>query len=413
MSNEAITEITTTCCVVGGGPAGMMTGFLLARAGIDVVVLEKHGDFLRDFRGDTVHPSTLQLMHELGFLEEFLQRPHTQEHALGAQFGDQFVGLADFSYLRTKCRFIAFMPQWDFLNFLCEKAQRYLSFTLKLNTEVIDLIEENGTIAGVKAKSKDGELHIRAKLTIGADGRSSIVRERAGFEIEDLGAPMDVLWLRLSRKETDPKQVLGRISAGVILIMLNRDQYWQCGFVIPKGNLDQLKAEGLDKFRKRLTAVAPFVADRVKEVKSWDDLKLLTVKLDRLKKWHRQGLLCIGDSAHAMSPIGGVGINLAIQDAVATANILFHPLLNGYLIETHLRNVQERRMFPTVMTQRLQALIQRKFVQRTLASNKPIAMPWLAGLFSRFPILRAIPAHVIGIGFRAEHIHSPDRDENL
>jgi 2-polyprenyl-6-methoxyphenol hydroxylase-like FAD-dependent oxidoreductase len=279
-----------------------------------------------------------------------------------------------------------------------------------MNAEVIDLIEEEGTIAGVKAKTKDGLLCVRAKLTIGADGRSSIVRQRAGMAVEDLGAPMDVLWLRISKKDTDPGAALGRVRAGVIFIMLNRRHYWQCGFVIPKGTLDQYKNEGLAKFRQRIKDIAPFLGERVAEVHSWDDVRLLTVKLDRLKKWYRQGLLCIGDSAHAMSPIGGVGINLAVQDAVAAANILYFPLLHNYLVEEHLRDVQERRMFPTVMTQRLQAFAQRRFVQPMLASSKPIKAPLIARLLGRFPVLRRIPAALIGIGFRAEHIHVPERN---
>jgi len=404
----AITEISTTCCVVGGGPAGMMTGYLLARAGVDVVVLEKHADFFRDFRGDTVHPSTLELMHELGLLDELLKIPHQTVSELGGQFGDRFLRVADFSYVRTKCKFIAFMPQWDFLNFISAQAKKYFHFHLRMNSEVVDLIIENGIVKGVKAKTKDGELHVRATLTIGADGRGSIVRARAGFEIEDIGAPMDILWLRFSRKQTDPAQTLGRFGAGIIFIMLNREEYWQCGFVIPKGKLEQFKAEGIEKFHRRITAIAPFLDDRTNEISTWDDVRLLTVKVDRLKKWYRSGLLCIGDSAHAMSPIGGVGINLAVQDAVAAANLLFHPLAHGYLVDHHLLNVQDRRMYPTFMTQTMQVEIQKKFVKPLLHQTTELKPPFFAELLNESAILRAIPANVIGIGFLAEHIHTPD-----
>lgn len=322
-------EDNAKCCIVGGGPAGIMAGFLLARAGVDVLVLEKHGDFLRDFRGDTVHPSTLELMYELGFLEEFLQQPHSEVKELGAQIGDQFIHFVDFRYLWTKCKFIALMPQWDFLNFLVEKAKKYPTFRLRMNTEVTDLITESGRVIGVKAKAEGLELQIKADLVIGADGRASVVRTSAEFEPKDIGAPMDVLWFRLSKKDSDPPQTLGRVAPGLIFIMLNRNDYWQCGYVIPKGKIDQIKSEGLEHFRKRITDVAPFTSDRVDEIKSWDPVKLLTVKVDRLKKWYCDGLLCIGDAAHAMSPIGGVGINLAVQDAVAAANILWKPLKRG------------------------------------------------------------------------------------
>lgn len=408
MSNTPSNEISTACCVVGGGPAGMMTGFLLARAGIDVVVLEKHGDFLRDFRGDTVHPSTLEVMHELGLLDDFLKLPHHEEIQVGGQVGDQFYRMSDFSKLPTKCKFLALMPQWDFLNFLAEKARQYPSFHLHMNAEAQDVIMQNGRVVGVKARTADGDLAVKAKLTIGADGRSSIVRDRAGFEVEDIGAPMDVLWFKISRKEADPAYTFGRIKAGVILIMLNRDDYWQCGFVIAKGKFDQYKEEGIEQFRKRVTDVAPFLEDRVGELKDWDHVKLLTVKVDRLKDWCREGLLCIGDSAHATSPIGGVGINLAIQDAVATANILYRPLLDGKLSLDHLHKVQERRHFPTVMTQSLQVLLQNRFVKPTLESTKPISPPQLLQMMDRHPRLRSIPATIVGIGFLAEHIHCPD-----
>ena len=407
MTSGTALELSTNCCVVGGGPAGIMLGFLLARAGIDVVVLEKHADFLRDFRGDTVHPSTLELMYELGLLEKLLQRPHQQVSQLGAQIGKEFVMVADFSKVPTHAKFIAFMPQWDFLNFMVEEAKRFKTFRLELNAEATDLIEESGRVVGIKAKTASGEMHVRAKLVVGADGRKSVIRERAGFEVFDAGAPMDVLWFRMSRKESDPSQTLGRVDAGVIFIMLNRGEYWQCGFVIAKGKLDDLKLEGLDAFRQKIIAIAPFLADRVHEIDTWDDVKLLTVKVDRLTKWHREGLLCIGDAAHAMSPIGGVGINLAVQDAVATANLLWKPLLDGTCGDVDLQKVQERRTYPTRMTQRLQIFLQNNFVRRALESQKPMSPPFVMRLLKSFPDLRAIPAKVLGIGFRPEHIHTP------
>ncbi|HEU4434842.1 MAG TPA: FAD-dependent oxidoreductase, partial [Pyrinomonadaceae bacterium] len=319
----------TTCCIAGGGPAGMMLGLLLARAGVDVVVLEKHSDFLRDFRGDTIHPSTLELMHELGLLEEFLARPHQKLYRLAGQVGNDSIPLADFSHLPTRCKFIVFMPQWDFLDFLADHAKTYPNFRLMMETEVVDLTKDNGRITGVVANTNGGPINISAHLTVGADGRHSIVRERAGLKVEVLGAPIDVLWFRLSRKPDDPTQVIGRFAGGKIMVMLNRDDYWQCGFVIPKGTFASLKQRGLEMFRQDLVSIASFLHDRVQEVRDWDQVKLLTVAVDRLTTWYREGLLCIGDAAHAMSPIGGVGINLAVQDAVAVANLLYEPLRDG------------------------------------------------------------------------------------
>lgn len=393
----------------------MMLGYLLARAGIDVQVLEKHSDFLRDFRGDTVHPSTLELMQELGILKEFLARPHQEVTQLGGQFGDQYVMIADFSRLKNvHCKFIAFMPQWDFLDFLSEKASKYPGFHLRMNTEVTDVIEENGKIVGVTATSRSAgaphgtsaeQLNIRAALTVGCDGRASTIRQRAGMTVRDVGAPMDILWMRLSRKETDPPQTLGRVAPGVLLVMLNREDYWQCGFVIPKGQLDELKQLGIEAFRQRIVSIAPFTADRVQELQTWDDIKLLTVKVDRLEQWYRDGLLCIGDAAHAMSPVGGVGINLAIQDAVATANILHEPLKNGTCTTADLEKVQQRRLYPTRMTQRFQVAIQNNAIKPTLGSaDTKVSIPPAVRLFQMFPALRAIPANLIGLGFRPEHI---------
>lgn len=386
----------------------MMLGFLLARSGIDVIVLEKHADFLRDFRGDTIHPSTLELMYELGFLDEFLKRPHQKTLEIAGQVGSETIAIGDFTHLPTHCKFLAFMPQWDFLNFMAEQGKRYPEFHLRIETEAVDLIEDNGRIAGVLAKTTNGPIEIRSGLTIGADGRRSIVRERAGFEVMDLGAPMDVLWMRISRRPSDPGQTLGRVAAGKLFIMVDRDEYWQCGYVIPKGAAEETRNRGIEKFREEIITLAPFVRDRIDELRDWNDVSLLTVKVDRLKRWFRPGLLCIGDSAHAMSPVGGVGINLAIQDAVAAANILAPKLAAGNVRESDLESVQRRREFPTRATQKLQIAIQNRVIRRVLGSPNPLKPPFLLRLFARVPALRRIPARVIGIGFRPEHIQTPD-----
>ena len=394
----------TQCCIAGGGPAGMMLGFLLARAGVDVVVLEKHSDFLRDFRGDTIHPSTLELMYELGILDDLLRRPHEEVRELGAQIGNEFVMIADFSHLATHCQFIALMPQWDFLDYLAEHACRYPTFQSKMQAEVVDLLEEDGRIAGVRAKTRDGPLDIRADLVVGADGRHSIVREKAGLQVDELGAPMDVLWFRVSRRSEDGQQSLGRIRKGKMVVMLNRHDYWQCAYLIRKGEFDRIKGEGLEAFRTDVVSVVPFLRDRITELESWDQIKLLTVKVDRLRKWYRAGLLCIGDAAHAMSPIGGVGINLAIQDAVAAANILAGPLARGSFSIADLGRVQSRRELPTRMTQRVQVFIQDRLIRRVLSTNEEIPVPWPMKLLKHLPFLRRIPAWMVGIGFRSEHI---------
>jgi 2-polyprenyl-6-methoxyphenol hydroxylase-like FAD-dependent oxidoreductase len=330
-------KISVRCCVAGGGPAGMMLGLLLARAGVDVLVLEKHADFLRDFRGDTIHPSTLEVMHELGVLEELLRLPHQEMPALSVRIGDATLPVADFAHLPTRCRFIAFMPQWDFLSFLAGHAARHPTFSLRMRAEAIGLIEEAGRVAGVVAATPAGPLEVRADLVVGADGRHSVVRGKAGLQVEELGAPMDVLWFRLSRQAGDPDQTMGRFEAGRILVLINRGDYWQCGYVIPKGSLDRIRGAGLEAFREEVARLAPFAADgRASELRGWDEIRPLTVRVDRLPRWHRPGLLCIGDAAHAMSPIGGVGINLAIQDAVAAANLLAAPLRDGRLTAGHL-----------------------------------------------------------------------------
>jgi 2-polyprenyl-6-methoxyphenol hydroxylase-like FAD-dependent oxidoreductase len=386
----------------------MMLGFLLARAGVDVVVLEKHGDFLRDFRGDTIHPSTLELMYELGLLEEFLKRPHQEARQLTGFVGETEIPAADFSHLKTHCRFIAFMPQWDFLNFMAEHAQRYPTFSLRMQARVDGLVENHSTVVGVSATTPTGSLQVRADLVVGADGRHSTVRERSGLVVEDIGAPIDVLWMRLPRRPGDPHQPLGRFGQGKVFIMLDRGDYWQCGYVIAKGGIEELKERGIQAFRQDVVEIAPFTADRVDELRDWDDIRLLTVAVDRLKQWYRPGLLCIGDAAHAMSPVGGVGINLAIQDAVATANILALALRDKTVTVDDLQKVQRRREMPTRLTQRLQVNIQNRVLSRVLAARKQLSVPWALKLLRWFPFLRRILARVIGIGFRPEHIRSPN-----
>jgi 2-polyprenyl-6-methoxyphenol hydroxylase-like FAD-dependent oxidoreductase len=400
--------LRTRCCIAGGGPAGMMLGFLLARMAVDVVVLEKHADFLRDFRGDTIHPSTLEIMYELGLLDEFLKRPHQEVRQLAGQIGSETVAIADFTHLPTHCKFLGLMPQWDFLNFIAEQGQRYPSFHLRMTAEVIEIVEDAGKVVGVKAKTPAGDLEVLADLTVGADGRHSVVRERAGFSVLNLGAPMDVLWMRMSRHPADPEQTFGRFDSGRILVFLNREDYWQIAYVIPKGKADELRQQGLPAFRQELARLAPFLQDRVDELRDWDDIKLLTVAVDRLSRWFRPGLLCIGDAAHAMSPIGGVGINLAIQDAVATANILGERLRQGSVSLSDLQAVQRRRTLPTRATQRMQVIVQNNVIRRVLSSTRPIKPPWPVKLLGRWKFLQRIPARVVGMGFRPEHVRTPE-----
>ena len=396
------------CCIAGGGPAGMMLGFLLARAGIDVIVLEKHKDFLRDFRGDTIHPSTLELMHELGILDEFLKRPHQELRQLSGQVGDELIPLVDFSHLPTKCKFLAFMPQWDFLDFLAGQGKEFPTFKLRLEAEVTRLLQNGSQITGVAAETPEGTWEITADLVVAADGRQSIVRELAGLKVEELGAPIDVLWFRLPRSGSDPGQVLGRFVRGKIMIMLNRDDYWQCGFVIRKGGFAAMQELGLEKFRADIVSIAPFLSDRVKNLQDWNEIKLLTVKVDRLRQWYRPGLLCIGDAAHAMSPVGGVGINLAIQDAVAAANLLTKSLADRTVTTADLHKVQQRRLLPTRITQAGQVFIQNEVLGRALGNAKANSAPWFFRLLKHYAFLRRIPARLIGIGIRAEHIKTPN-----
>jgi len=382
----------------------MMLGLLLARAGVDVLVLEKHADFLRDFRGDTIHPSTLEVMHELGLLEGLLGLPHQTAPTLRAQFGELGVPIADFSHLPTRCKYIAFMPQWDFLNFLAEAGRRYPGFQLRMNAEATGVIEESGRVVGVRATTDEGPLEVRAALVVAADGRHSTLRDATGFEVRQLGAPMDVLWFGLPRRPGDPGETMGRFGAARIFIMLNRGDYWQCGFVIRKGSIDEVHARGLDAFRDAVAKAAPFTADRVGELREWDQVKLLTVAVDRMPRWYRGGLLFIGDAAHAMSPIAGVGVNLAIQDAVAASNILAEPLREGALRTEHLEAVQRRREFPTRVTQRLQIVMQNNVVTRALDETATFEPPFAVKMLAKFPLLRRIPARLIGMGVRPEHV---------
>ena len=398
----------TQCCVGGGGPAGMMLGLLLARAGIEVVVLEKHADFLRDFRGDTIHPSTMEVIHELGLLDDFLQRPHQRVSELRGLVGGFELSVADFRHLPTRCPFIAIMPQWDFLDFLVEHARRYPTFRLRMQAEVIGLIESTGGVAGVRAVTPEGPLEVRAALTIGADGRHSTVRARSGLSVRELGVPMDVLWMKISRRTSDADVPFGRFDRGRILVTIPRGDYWQCGFVIPKGGIEDIRRQGLQAFRDQIALIAPGLRDRLSELRDWDDIKLLTVRIDRLERWHRPGLLCIGDAAHAMSPIGGVGINLAIQDAVATANLLAVPLRSGTLTSDLLHRVQRRREMPTRLTQSLQVFLQNRIIRPVLGGRKPLSPPWPARMLNRFPTLRRVPARLIGMGFRSEHVRTED-----
>lgn len=396
------------CCIVGGGPAGMMLGYLLGRAGVDVVVLEKHADFFRDFRGDTVHPSTLQVMDELGLIDGFLKLPHQRLQKMDGMFGGEQVRIADLSRLKTKYPFIAFMPQWDFLNFLRDSGKRFASLRVMMSTEAIDLIRDGDRIAGVKARAPEGVIDIAANLTIACDGRHSLVRERAGLEIEEIGAPMDVLWFRTGKRADESENLFARVDPGKMMVTFDRGDYWQCAYIIPKGQYDLVKARGLAELLDDVARMAPVLRPGLSEVKSWDEVKLLTVAINRLKRWTLPGLLCIGDAAHAMSPIGGVGVNLAVQDAVATANLLASRLASGTPSQVELDAVQLRREFPTRMTQRMQVVVQNNIVRAALKpGNAPLKVPAVLRLVTAVPWLQGITARFVGLGVRPEHVQSP------
>lgn len=398
----------TTCCIVGGGPAGIMLGYLLARSGVRVTVLEKHEDFFRDFRGDTVHPSTLDVIYELGLLDDFLKLPHQQLSHVSGVFGGYSFTAADFTHLPTHCKFVALMPQWDFLDFLSGKARQFPEFELRMQHEAVDLIRDGDQITGVRAHTPGGPGEIRADLVVGCDGRHSIIREAGHLDVMERGVPIDVLWFRVSRSTDDPEQLLGNINYGRALVLINRGDYFQAGLIIRKGSFDEMKALGLESFQNVVRLIAPYLGNRVEELKNWDQIKLLTVQINRLREWHRPGLLCIGDAAHAMSPAGGVGINLAIQDAVATANLLARPLREGRVTEADLALVQQRREFPTRVTQQIQVFAH-KGMERIFKMTGPAKAPWQLKLIVQIPGIQRLPARVLGLGVRPEHVDGARR----
>jgi 2-polyprenyl-6-methoxyphenol hydroxylase-like FAD-dependent oxidoreductase len=403
-----VETLTVQCCIAGGGPAGMMLGYLLARAGVKTVVMEKHADFLRDFRGDTVHPSTMQIMKELGLLDDFLKRPHSKIHSFEADIGHQTLKVADFAHVPIACRFIALMPQWDFLNFLSEKSRRFPSLSILMSTEVESLIETNGRVTGVRASGPSGSLEVEADLVVGCDGRSSTVRKASGLAVHDLGSPIDVLWFRLSKQPGDPEHVLGHLGVNKMVVTIDRTDYWQCAFVIAKGGVDEIHRAGIEAFRTDVADGAPFLANRVEQLESFDAVKLLSVSVDRLTTWSKPGMLCIGDAAHAMSPVGGVGINLAIQDAVATANLLALKLKDGTCRDADLDAVRQRRLWPVKVIQWIQVAVHDRVLKpAVLGTRQSVSVPWPVKMLDRHAWLRRWPAQVIGVGVRPEHVDSP------
>jgi 2-polyprenyl-6-methoxyphenol hydroxylase-like FAD-dependent oxidoreductase len=398
----------TTCLVAGGGPAGMMLGYLLARSGVEALLVEKHGDFFRDFRGDTVHPSTTQLMHELGILDEFLQQvPHQRVEQLGIGFNGQTFDLVDFRHLPTACKYVVFMPQWDFLNFLADKAKRYPSFRLEMNTEVTGLLWEGDRVTGVTAQTPGGLVEIRADVTVACDGRWSVIREQSGLPLREFPMPIDVLWFRLPRGSSAP-ETLGYLGGGQIIIAIDRGDYWQCGAIIDKGGFERVKTEGLPAFRSKVAAVAPFLATSLHALTDWDQVMLLSVRANRLRRWWLPGLLCIGDAAHAMSPVGGIGVNYAVADAVAAANALAAPLRDGRVGDEDLRAVQKRRQTPTKVAQRLQSA-QTRNLARMSKTDPPL---WMLRLLSRSAPLKRLLGRIMGLGFRREHIRTAEQQDD-
>lgn len=406
----ASSVVETNCCIVGGGPAGMMLGYLLARQGVQVTVLEKHPDFFRDFRGDTVHPSTLEVLAELDLLDDFLKIPHQQVRTVGLVLGNTRLTVADFRCVPTRCKYVALMPQWDFLDFLAGRAKKLPAFQLLMNHEVVDLLEDGGRIAGVTARTGGQEVghdvQIRAHLVVGCDGRHSVTRQRAGLDLTEHGVPIDVLWFRISRQPTDPAEVLGNVNYGKALILINREEYFQAGLIIRKGSYPQIQALGIDAFRASITQIAPWLGDRVNELRGWDQIKILTVQINRLQRWHRPGLLCIGDAAHAMSPAGGVGINLAIQDSVAAANLLADPLRHGRIADADLAAVEKRRVFPARITQAVQVAAHQGFA-RVFATSGPMHAPWQIKAALGIPGVQRALGYAVGVGARPEHVREP------
>jgi len=409
MSDVSFADADTACCIVGGGPAGMMLGYLLARSGVQTLLVEKHGDFFRDFRGDTVHPSTTELLAELGFLDEFLQQvPHQNVDQLGMGFKGRSFDLIDFRHLPTACKYVVFMPQWDFLNFLADKANHYPTFRLEMNTEVTGLLWDGDRVSGVTAQTPGGPIEIRADVTVACDGRWSVIRDQSGLPLKEFPMPIDALWFRLPRGESAP-ETLGYLGGGQIILAINRGEYWQCGAIIDKDGFERVKAEGLAAFRSKVAAVAPFLAASLGALTDWDQVKLLSVRANRLQRWWLPGLLCIGDAAHAMSPVGGIGVNYAIADAVAAANTLAQPLLNGRVSDKDLRAVQKRRQTPMKVAQSLQGA-QTANLARMSKTDPPL---WMLRLLSRSAPVKRLLGRMMGLGFRREHIHTAEQQRGL